>query len=54
VAHSQQKTSKTTRIALSLTKVVIYRRVSTDKQERSGLGMEAQLDLCTCVAGAPQ
>jgi DNA invertase Pin-like site-specific DNA recombinase len=52
VAHSQQKTSKNTRIALSLTKVVIYRRVSTDKQERSGLGMEAQLDLCTRVASA--
>ncbi|MBN3951584.1 MAG: recombinase family protein [Nostoc sp. NMS7] len=30
--------------------VVIYCRVSTDQQEKSGLGMEAQLDLCRKVA----
>lgn len=30
--------------------VVIYYRVSSDKQERSGLGLEAQLDLCRKVA----
>lgn len=30
--------------------VVIYCRVSTDQQEKSGLGLEAQLDLCRQVA----
>ena len=30
--------------------VIIYCRVSTDKQEKSGLGLEAQLDLCRKVA----
>jgi DNA invertase Pin-like site-specific DNA recombinase len=30
--------------------VIIYCRVSTDKQEKSGLGLEAQLDLCRQVA----
>jgi DNA invertase Pin-like site-specific DNA recombinase len=30
--------------------IVIYCRVSTDQQEKSGLGLEAQLDLCRQVA----
>jgi predicted site-specific integrase-resolvase len=36
--------------AIATNTVVIYCRVSTDQQEKSGLGLEAQLDLCRQVA----
>lgn len=36
--------------AIDTNTVVIYCRVSTDQQERSGLGLEAQLDSCRQVA----
>lgn len=47
--------TKTTRknapIQWDMSKVVVYRRVSTDAQEKSGLGLEAQKEMCdrTCA-----
>ncbi len=44
-----KNTKKPNRIQWDLTKVVIYRRVSTDEQGNSGLGLEAQDSQCLAV-----
>jgi DNA invertase Pin-like site-specific DNA recombinase len=47
--YKSMATAKKSKVIATNT-VIIYCRISTDKQERSGLGLEAQLNFCRQVA----